>query len=217
MPLNSTRLVVFVLVLATILVPRGGGAQTKVVRFKGLWDGARVVNDAVVVVNNDRIVRVSAGNADVPPAAEVIDLRPYFGIPGLIDLHTHMTYYWDRQAGTPPRGQQRRPAVTVFLAQENARRTLETGVTTVRDLNAANEMDLAMRDLIARGAMVGPRMFVSGQGLSSGATVGWRELVEARVKAGADWIKVYGSRGSYDSVDTTQTLTFDDMRVIVDA
>jgi len=50
----------------------------------------------------------------------------------------------------------------VFLAQENARKTLETGVTTVRDLGASEYSDLAMRDLIARGAMVGPRVFGAG-------------------------------------------------------
>jgi len=64
-------------------------------------------------------------------------------------------------------GGQRMPAVTVFLAQENARKTLEAGVTTVRDLGASEYMDIAMRDLINRGAMLGPRMFVSGYGLHS--------------------------------------------------
>src|SRR5919112_671244 len=80
---------------------------------------------------------------------------------------SHMTYYWDHAPGTtswtqPPR----RPQVTVFLAQENARKTLETGVTTVRDLGSSDYNDLAMRDLINRGAMVGPRMFASGFGIS---------------------------------------------------
>jgi len=196
-------------------------AQTKAIRFGQLWDGSRVITDAVVVVDGDRIVRVATGDAAVPAGAETVDLRRFTGLPGLIDLHTHMTYYWDRQPGTRPLGQRRRPAVTVFLAQENARRTLETGVTTIRDLGASNETDYSMRDLIAMGAMVGPRMFVAGQGLSARQgqpqdADSWRKAVEDRVKAGSDWIKVYGSRGSFDSVDTTQTLTFDEMKVIVD-
>jgi imidazolonepropionase-like amidohydrolase len=150
----------------------------------------------------------------------VIDLRPYVGIPGLIDLHTHMTYYWDRQPGTRPLDQRRRPAETVFLAQENARRTLESGVTTVRDLGASNETDLSMRDLIARGAMKGPRMFVSGRGVSRRDSPdvspgAMRTATEARIAGGSDWIKVYASRGSYDSVDTTQTVTLDEMQAIV--
>jgi imidazolonepropionase-like amidohydrolase len=112
--------------------------------------------------------------------------------------------------------------VTVFLAQENARRTLESGVTTIRDLGAANDTDFALRDLINMGAIAGPRMFVSGPGLSArvGATPdpeAMRRGTEERVKNGSDWIKVYGSRGSFDSVDTTQTVTFDEMKAIVDA
>ena len=197
-------------------------AQTKAIRFGRLWDGSRLVTDAVVVVDGDRIVRVASGDAGVPAGADTVDLRRFTGLPGLIDLHTHMTYYWDRQPGTRPLGQRRRPAVTVFLAQDNARRTLETGVTTVRDLGASNETDYAMRELIASDAMTGPRMFVAGQGLSSrpGATLDLdaaRKAVEDRVKAGSDWIKVYGSRGSFDSGDTTQTVTFDEMKAIVEA
>ena len=77
-----------------------------------------------------------------------------------------MTYYWDPASGTNPRRQPpRHVAVTVFLVQANARQTLEAGVTTVRDPNAFDGADTAMRDLINMGAMVGPRMFVSGQGL----------------------------------------------------
>lgn len=206
----------------TLVIAQFAQAQTRAIRFGKLWDGSKVTSDAVVVVNGDRIVSVGTGNAAVPAGAQVIDLRKYTGLPGLIDLHTHITYFWDRQPGTRPRGTQRLPAVTVYLAQENARRTLETGVTTIRDLNAGNDMDLAMRELIASGAMVGPRMFVSGPGLSSRPnqpltpeTIG--SLVAARVKSGVDWIKVFGSRGSYESVETTQTVTFEEMKAIVDA
>ena len=158
----------------------------------------------------------------MPADSEVIDLRKYSGLPGLIDLHTHITYFWDQQPGTRPRGQRRLPAVTVYLSQENARKTLETGVTTVRDLNAGNDMDLAMRDLIALGAMVGPRIVASGPGISARQGTppdaeAMKKAVEDRVKSGVDWIKVFGSRGGYDVVDGTQTVSFDDMKAIVDA
>jgi imidazolonepropionase-like amidohydrolase len=69
--------------------------------------------------------------------------------------------------------------------------------------------------------MVGPRMFVSGQGLSAarrGAPSGpeaFRETTRARLETPADWIKVYASRGSFQSVDTTQTVTFEEMQAIV--
>jgi imidazolonepropionase-like amidohydrolase len=204
-----------------LLSAAAAAAQPRAIRFKQIWDGSALIPDAVVIVDGDRIVRVERGVGGLPAGMETIDLRRYTGLPGLIDLHTHITYFWDGKPGTRPLGQRRRAAVTVFLAQENARRTLETGVTTVRDLGAANETDFAMRDLIGMGAMSGPRLFVSGPGLSAkpGAAPdpdGMRRTVEERVKSGADWIKVYASRGSFDSVDTTQTVTFDDMKAIVD-
>jgi imidazolonepropionase-like amidohydrolase len=217
----TQRVRALTLAASLLLLALPAAAQTKAIRFGQLWDGTRVIADAVVVIEGDRIVRVATGEAGVPAGAETVDLRRFTGLPGLIDLHTHMTYYWDRQPGTRPLGQRRRPAVTVFLAQGNARRTLETGVTTVRDLGASNDTDYSMRDLIGMGAMVGPRMFVAGQGLSarqgqSQDADTWRKTVEDRVKAGSDWIKVYGSRGSFDSVDTTQTVSFDEMKAIVD-
>jgi imidazolonepropionase-like amidohydrolase len=211
------------LTLIALLIAVDAAAQTTTVRFGRLWDGERVINDAVVVVDGNRIVSVGSGASAIPTGkTDVIDLRKYTGLPGLIDLHTHITYFWDRKPGTRPRGQRRLPAVTVFLAQDNARRTLETGVTTVRDLNASADMDFAMRELTASGAMRGPRIFASGPGLSSraGATpdpAAMRKLVEDRVKAGADWIKVFGSRGGFENVDGTQTVSFEEMQAIVEA
>ena len=197
-------------------------SQTSAVtlRFGHLWDGTRLLDDVIVVVDAGRIVSVDEGQRQAPKDA--VDLRGYTALPGLIDLHTHITYYWDQKPGTRPLGQRRRPAVTVFLAQENAKRTLETGVTTIRDLGASGDADFAMRDLVAMGAMIGPRMFVAGQGISAGRGAtpdpdAMRKSAEDRIKSGSDWVKVYGSRGSFDSVDTTQTITFDEMKAIVDA
>ena len=216
------RVFPIVLALATGLLPAtsGSGQAHVVLAFGHLWDGTTLLDDAIVTVDGGKITLVESGRKAMPAGA--VDLRRYTAIPGLIDLHTHITYYWDRKPGTRPLGQRRRPAVTVFLAQDNARRTLETGVTTVRDLGASGDMDFAMRDLIAMGAMPGPRMVVAGQGISAGR--GWTpdpaamaKNAEDRIKAGSDWVKVYGSRGSFDSVETTQTITFDEMRAIVDA
>jgi imidazolonepropionase-like amidohydrolase len=211
-------------VAAALAADSPAQAQLRAIRFGQLWDGERTVADAVVTVEGDRVRAVGSGALAIPAGAEVVDLRRFTGLPGLIDAHTHITYFWDRAPGTRPRGQRRLPAVTVFLAQDNARRTLETGVTTVRDLNAANDMDLAMRELIAAGAMIGPRVFASGPGLSAAARPGpapapeaMRTLVAERVKAGVDWIKVFGSRGGFDVVDGEQTVTFAEMQAIVEA
>jgi imidazolonepropionase-like amidohydrolase len=197
-------------------------AATKAIRAgKAIGPSGTVITNAVIVVENDRIV--SVGTAPPPAGAAIIDLRRFTVIPGMIDVHVHMTYFWDGTPGTRPLGQPRRPAgVTTVLAADNARRTLETGVTTVRDLGAANEVDYAMRDLINMGKMVGPRMFVAGQGLSAARDVpvdpeAFRLLAEARITAGSDWIKIFGSRGSYQSVETTQTVPFEAMKAVVDA
>jgi imidazolonepropionase-like amidohydrolase len=110
--------------------------------------------------------------------------------------------------------------VTVDDVFKNGKRTLETGVTTVRDLGASRGLDYAARDAINAGTAVGPRLFVAGQGISAGRggpnPDAMRQQAEARIAAGSDWVKVYGSRGSFESVDTTQTVTFEEMQAIVD-
>lgn len=201
-------------------------------RFGSLIDGhGQVIKEPVVVVDGEKIVKVGH---DVPPNATVIDLRKYTAIPGLIDVHTHMTFYWDRKPGTRPWTQlgTLHDAVTVFLAQENARKTLECGVTTVRDLGSFDYLDVAMRDLINRGAMVGPRMFVAGYGLqiTGTATKKGRQLDAAeangvpevmrvareQIAGGADWIKMYGSTGSDQDVTGYQTFSLEEMKAAAD-
>ena len=210
-------------------------AEVTAIRFGQLVNGpGDVVRDAVVTVDGDRIVKVGSGDAAVPAGARVMDLRPLTGIPGLIDAHTHMTFYWDRKPGTRPWSQlgTLSPAVTAYLAQENARKTLETGVTTVRDLGSWQYLDLAMRDLINRGAMAGPRMLVAGYGLfitSAGSKPGRalepgeangvaevQRVAREQIGAGADWIKMYGSTGSDQDVTGFQTFSFEEMKAAAD-
>src|SRR5712672_3180318 len=145
----------------------------KAVRFGKLWDGkGKVWTNAIVVVEGGKIRAVTTDSSAIPPGAETIDLSKYTGLPGLIDAHTHMTLYTDETPGEPMLKQLtvNPPAVEVFLARKGAMRTLEAGVTTVRDLGADQYMDIAMRDLINRGEMIGPRMFVVGYGLSVTST-----------------------------------------------
>ncbi|HKQ76430.1 MAG TPA: amidohydrolase family protein, partial [Blastocatellia bacterium] len=196
----------------------------------------RVITSAVVIVENDRIRSINTDGSPIPVGAEVIDLTRYTAIPGMIDAHTHMTYYWDQSPGTQPRSQPGTRALSTipFLAQENARKTLETGVTTVRDLGASEYLDIAMRELINQGAMIGPRMFVSGYGLqkartmprpgavfSTGGQVSGKVAVMRvalqQIEAGADWVKMYGSSGGFEDVSGNQTFTFDEMKAAVDA
>jgi imidazolonepropionase-like amidohydrolase len=194
-----------------------------ILRFGQVWDGERMLPNASIVVSGNRIAAVGS-SVDVPKGARVIDLRRYSALPGLIDLHTHVTYFWDRSPGTTPLrpGKRRTAEETADAAAENARRTLETGVTTIRDLGAPGGADILMRDRVAAGTLIGPRMFVAGRGISGGrgggpAPEAMAAEVDLRVKAGSDWIKVYASRGSFDSVETTQTLTLDQITAVVNA
>jgi imidazolonepropionase-like amidohydrolase len=122
------------LLLSSLLaVSSIAAGQTTVVRFGTLIaQKGQVLHDAVVVIDGDRIVKVGSSEIPIPAGATLIDLRRYTGIPGLIDVHTHMTYYWDRTPGTSPWRQagSLSPAVNVFLAQENARKTLETAFSS---------------------------------------------------------------------------------------
>ncbi len=223
--MRAVSILLYAVVLAGVVVVTSAAPApaVKVLRFGQLWDGSRLVPKAIVVIDGDRIVSVGTDARAIPAGAETIDLTRFTAIPGLIDLHTHMTYYWDGAPGTTVRSQpQRDAAETVKLSAANALRTLETGVTTARDLGASRGTDLSMRDLINAGQMVGPRMFVAGQGISAGRGGGapdpaaMQKTTEARLATNADWVKVYASRGSFQSVDTTQTIGFDELKAIVD-
>src|SRR3979490_353855 len=145
----------------------------KAVRFGKLWDAkGKLWTNVIVIVEGDRIRAVTTDVSAIPAAAETIDLSKFTGLPGLIDVHTHMTIYTDETPGEPMLKQltNNPPAMEVFLARKGAMRTLEAGVTTVRDLGADQYMDIAMRDLINRGEMTGQRMFWCGYGLYITAT-----------------------------------------------
>ena len=212
--------------ILTLLVHLSLSAGTiKALRFGKLWDGHRMISGATVIVEGDKIQSVTV-SGKIPKGAQVIDLRKYTGIPGMIDSHTHMTYSWNGAPDTTPLLQPpRHVAVRVFQAQENAKKTFEAGVTSVRDLNGQAGADIAMRDLINMGAMSGPRMFVSGQGLRSYAKnpgvidpiAEAAKQAKAVLEGGADWVKVFGSTGGFDNVTGNQTVSYEEMKAMVDA
>jgi imidazolonepropionase-like amidohydrolase len=209
----------------------------KAVRFGKLWDAkGKLWTNAIVIVEGDRIRTVTTDAAAIPAGAELIDLSKYTGLPGLIDVHTHMTIYTDETPGEPMLKQltANSPAVELFLARKGAMRTLEAGVTTVRDLGADQYLDVAMRDLIKRGEMTGPRMFVCGYGLyitntpykpgsnppAGGIADGVPEVLKSvrqQIAAGADVIKLYASTGTDDDVTGFETYSYEEIKAAVDA
>jgi imidazolonepropionase-like amidohydrolase len=232
------------LILCTLLFPSISTSQTpapaksvKAVKFGKLWDArGKPWSNAIVLIEDDKIKTVTTNPSDIPPHAQIIDLSKFTGLPGLIDVHTHMTQYTDETPGQPMLKQltANPPAYELFIARKGAIRTLEAGVTTVRDLGADQYLDIAMRDLINHGEMPGPRMFVCGYGLSvtstpwkpglnpplGGIADGIPEVLRAvrqQVAAGADVIKLYASTGTDDDVTQFETYSYDEIKAAVDA
>jgi imidazolonepropionase-like amidohydrolase len=232
MSTNAKQVVARTLLFALLVWWQAGfaSAATTVLRIGKLVDSTgKTVDNAIVVVDGNRIVSVGGSATPIPAGAKVIDLSGYSVIPGLIDVHTHMTFFWDGAPGTTPYHQPKLlPAEVVFLAQANARKSLESGVTTVRDLNAADFEDIAMRNLINRGAMVGPRMFVSSYGLGTRpgfvSTSGYpingvpemRKAVREVIASGADWVKLFASTGGTQDLTGAQVFTYDEIQAAVE-
>jgi len=176
--------------------------------------GGAAVRNAVILIAGERITAVGPG-LPIPAGAEVIDLSQQTVLPGLIDCHTHLTH----QSGDYYEDLFRRsPIDLAIVAPVYARRTLEAGFTTVRDVGAVEFVDVALRNAINRGDVVGPRMQVAT--LAVGSTGGHndlsgfspylrfdrfsgvadgpdeiRKLVRFEVKNGADLIKVMATAG----------------------
>ncbi len=205
-------------VLATPLIAqtRPDAPRKSAIKAARLLDPAsgRFTENVVVLVTGDSITQVGS-NLAIPAGTTVIDLGRVTLMPGLIDVHTHLTssrssYY---------EGLFRRSVLDAAVrAPANAKATVEAGFTTVRDVGAGEYLDVSLRNAINAGDLVGPRMFVATMALSAtgghGDLSGFspylhfdgmggpvdgiepiRKRVRTNIKFGADVIKVAAGAG----------------------
>jgi imidazolonepropionase-like amidohydrolase len=240
--------IVLALSLCVSFVAAAQGPATKphvtALKAARLFDGTSdtVVTNGVVIIEGNRIK--SVGGA-IPAGAEVIDLGDVTLLPGFIDAHVHLTgesgdnYYLDYFQGV-----MRHPAEQALLATTYARKTIDAGFTTVRNVGANEYVDIGLRNAINAGWIVGPRMLTAVHAI--GGTGGHadndpippargvpqagpidgvcngpaecRAAVRYQVKYGADVIKFMPSGGVLslsDPVDAPE-LSQDEMNAIVE-
>ena len=204
-------------------------------------DSGTLLTDQVILIRDSRITAVGKSLA-IPADAAVIDLSAMTVLPGLIDCHTHLA---DGAHETEPLKQLTKTAAQVALESvPNARVTLESGFTTVRDVGVYRAFnDVALRDAITRGDIIGPRMFVAGAyitisggagaltGTSPDITLPWdlhygeanspwqvREKIRLLANHGVDLIKVLSSGAvlEHGSNPNSQEFTMEELQAAVD-
>jgi len=208
---------------ATVLVRAQPAPATTAIRAARLFDGKSdsTIADAVVLVQGSRITAAGARLA-IPAGAQVIDLGDATLVPGFIDAHTHVTdESSDDWSADMVSGLRRTIPESTLRAAEFARRTVMAGFTTVRDVGSGDYIDVGLRNAIAAGVVVGPRMLVAVHalgargghcdasgfpyerfgpepGIANGIASGpdqFRDAVRFQVKYGADVIKVCATGG----------------------
>jgi imidazolonepropionase-like amidohydrolase len=231
--------------LLLLFITNAAGAQTTLIHAGTLLaiPGEAPSPRQTVVVQGDRIIEIRNGFTapdEFGDDATVIDLANQFVMPGLMDMHVHLS-----GEITP---QSRNEALYVSTSMEAlraahyAKKTLMAGFTTVRDLGADPEVIYALRDSIADGYVEGPRVFAAGSALAATGGHGdvdgykaellelWtpdticdgpyecRRAVRHAVKFGADWIKITATGGvlSDTKTGTGQQMTDDELVEIVE-
>lgn len=211
-----TRLLTLLVFIA--LTPLQAIAEDMVIKGATILDvtNGDMVKNHVIIVKDGRIEAVSpVQSADIPKGTEVIDLQGHTLLPGLIDMHVHLTSGGGYHGYESLKLTDERRAI---LGVVHAKQTLMAGFTTVRNVGASSFGDVALRDAIDDGDIPGPRMLVSGPpiGITGGhcsdnnllpaeyeisgegvADGPWaaRRAVRRNIKYGADLIKTCSTGG----------------------
>jgi imidazolonepropionase-like amidohydrolase len=149
------------------VAPPLAAAKTVYIHAGALLDqpGQRARGASTIIVRGGKVAEVRDGHVAPLPGAEVLDLRTKTVLPGLIDMHVH--FY---SSGYPMKSRLEAPTLDLedrfAHAAVNARRTLEAGFTTVRDLGGEPRGIRALRDAIARGDLAGPTIVNAGEMIS---------------------------------------------------
>jgi imidazolonepropionase-like amidohydrolase len=230
-------------------VDAGPAAPVVVVRAAAIIDGTGAPRrrDQEIVVRGNRITEIyPTGSHPLPAGARLIDLGSATVLPGLIDCHTHIFLQGeDPAAGGYDVQLLKYPAsLRVVRAVVAARRALEQGFTTIRDVETegAGYGDVGIKQAIEEGYIPGPRMFIATRAISStggyplegyapeitvpkgvqiiDGPVEARKAAREQLDHGADWIKVYMTHRSWvddkGELVSQPTLTVEELHAIVD-
>ncbi len=234
----------FFLIFCLLLIHLPGAWAKTVIHAGRLIDGVsdKVSRSVSIVIEGDRIESIKREYIAVGPNDELIDLKRYTVLPGLMDMHTHLSTQFSRDVYLERF--QLNPADYALRAAVHAQRTLAAGFTTVRDVGDVYNVTIALRDAVNRGELPGPRIYTAGKSLASTGghadpTNSWADIIEGdpgpargvvngiadarkavrqRYKDGADLIKITATGGVLSVAKSGQNPQFtdDELRAIVE-
>lgn len=218
---------------------------TTLIKAAHLFDGDQVHTPGVLVIRDDRVVSMNAGDAGSD--AQLVELEGMTLSPGLIDAHTHVAVrvvVSSYMVGMSPKGQAAdNVGEAAIYSVRNAQAMLKNGFTTIRDVGGGHGIDLALRNAINNGLLTGPRILAAGTSLSitgghgdtndlpdtvhveediepgiSYGPYGFRQRVREHVKRHVDVIKILGTGGvlSYGDVWNVPQFNLDEVQAVVD-